>query len=562
MNSKWVKASVLGSIWGSSEIVIGSFLHNLKVPFSGNILTALAIILFIAVAQKWRENGLFWRAGVICAFLKTLSPSAVIFGPMLAIIAQSIIIELSTRFVGRNLIGFALGGTLAMAWNLVQKIINYIIVYGPNVVKIYYDLVKYAQKQFKIEFDIFWMPLASLLGFYMAFGFFSAILGIVLVKKARNAKPYSNSFSSSINLHQKAGSDFKHSYTWLFTNLVLFISCLLVISLVSWFIWAPTVIAVVFIWGIKYKRALRQLAKPRFWIAFMVITMLTTFVFSKFQGLSIPEAVLIGFQMNFRAAIVILGFTVLGTEMYNPKIRKWLLSSIFKEYSGALNLSLESLPSLIASTPSVKDFFRNPTMVINHVVNLAEERLNQLNSKLKIYIITGSIGEGKTTFVSLLANQLMKQGITTFGVLSFRSEAGSGSKGYNVYHIKAEKTKPLLIESKIPAQDRIGRYVIIKEGFRFGEDALKPSNINGFSVAIIDEVGLLEVEGKGWAKSLGQLLNQKGVILIISVRTNFVEAVISKWGFCNYKIVRVTESNPSLIFDEILLQQKEEFPTR
>lgn len=76
IDEKWIKASSIGTIWATSEIVLGSFLHNLKVPFSGNILTAIGIIILISVSYIWKEKGLFRRAGLICATMKTMSPSS------------------------------------------------------------------------------------------------------------------------------------------------------------------------------------------------------------------------------------------------------------------------------------------------------------------------------------------------------------------------------------------------------------------------------------------------------------------------------------------------------
>jgi len=73
ISEKWIKASIIGTIWAAAEIVLGSFLHNLRVPFSGNMLTAIALVILISVSYKWRERGLFWRAGVICALMKTMS---------------------------------------------------------------------------------------------------------------------------------------------------------------------------------------------------------------------------------------------------------------------------------------------------------------------------------------------------------------------------------------------------------------------------------------------------------------------------------------------------------
>jgi hypothetical protein len=48
INEKWIKASILGTVWAASEIVFGSFLHNLKIPFGSNLLTAIGIIILVS----------------------------------------------------------------------------------------------------------------------------------------------------------------------------------------------------------------------------------------------------------------------------------------------------------------------------------------------------------------------------------------------------------------------------------------------------------------------------------------------------------------------------------
>ncbi|MFA6404219.1 MAG: hypothetical protein WCX31_21725 [Salinivirgaceae bacterium] len=59
ISEKWIKASIIGTIWAASEIVLGSFLHNLKIPFSSNLLTAIGIIILISVSYLWSEKGCF-----------------------------------------------------------------------------------------------------------------------------------------------------------------------------------------------------------------------------------------------------------------------------------------------------------------------------------------------------------------------------------------------------------------------------------------------------------------------------------------------------------------------
>ena len=110
LNSIWLKASVVGSLWAAFEIIFGSFLHNLRIPFSGTLLSFVSVILLISFFQIWNEKGLIWRAGLICALMKSLSPSAVILGPMIGIFSEALFVELFILILGRNVLGYAFGG--------------------------------------------------------------------------------------------------------------------------------------------------------------------------------------------------------------------------------------------------------------------------------------------------------------------------------------------------------------------------------------------------------------------------------------------------------------------
>lgn len=65
VNDKWIKASVLAGLWAGIEIIAGSFLHNLRIPFSGTILTLISIVLVVGLFQIWPKYGIIWRAGLI-----------------------------------------------------------------------------------------------------------------------------------------------------------------------------------------------------------------------------------------------------------------------------------------------------------------------------------------------------------------------------------------------------------------------------------------------------------------------------------------------------------------
>lgn len=546
INEKWIKASILGTIWAASEIVLGSFLHNLRVPFSGNILTAIAIILLISFSYRWKESGLFWRAGLICALMKTISPSAVIFGPMIAIFSESVLIELSIRLFGRTFIGFAIGSMLAMSWNLFQKIVNFLISYGFNIVELYSSLIKLAQKQLNIQSDILWLPLIVLLILFALFGLFSAIVGIRTGRKLQ--KQLHLDFELAQTSHPVSGKrsrqEFSYSLLWLFVNVTLVVLALVLQNFSKPVYWISFISVAVVIWAFRYKRAMRQLSRPGFWIFFVVITMLTSFVFTEVQGKSWQEGLLIGLQMNFRAILIVTGFSVLGTELYNPKIRGFFMKTSFKQLPMALELSFESLPTMISQIPDFKTVVNNPVSLVYKVVQQAEVSLGEIRKRLQnlpnVYIISGAVGEGKTSFLLELADELKKQNHSVGGFLSLRMMENGETTGYDLLDLKTnEKHRFLRSNSEEKNNNRIGRFAIYDEGLNTGKQILEETNPNSFDVVIIDEVGKLELKGGGWADQLRKLLDSTNARIILAIRKGSEYETLAHFQILRYEIIPV-----------------------
>lgn len=542
----WIKASILGAIWASSEIVFGSFLHNLRIPFSGNVLTGIGLIILISFSYFWTDRGLYWRAGLITALLKTMSPSAVIFGPMIAIFAESLLLEIFTRIFGRNVLGYLLGASLAMSWNLVQKIINLIIFYGYNIVELYSKLVDIAGSKLNIHSDNTWLPVLIILLLYFLFGLFAGLLGIRTgrsVKKMQKPESLMIIKKDKQNLLKNSKLDFNYSLKWFYANLLLIAGSLLLLSLTSWKIWIIVIPLIVIVWTARYKRALRQIARPKFWIYFVVITSLITLVFSK--ETSIAERLLIGLQMNYRAAVIISGFTVMGTELYNPRIREFFRKSVFKELSVAIEISYESLPYAISNIPNIKTLFRNPAIVISSFLSLAEERLSKLKERDKkiqrVFIITGSVGEGKTTFIKKIISKLTVKNISIEGIYSERIVEKNNTIGYDIVNIKSNDRTTFLRTSGQESFERIGKYYIYPEGINRGNEILNNIRSNNFDLVIIDEISRLELNGKGWAVRLKEILTLSIPIVLITVRDDFVEEVKMKFGIEDAEVFDVSE---------------------
>jgi nucleoside-triphosphatase THEP1 len=550
LSEKWIKASILGTIWASSEIVLGSFLHNLRVPFSGNILTAIGLIILISASYKWKERGLFWRAGIICALLKTMSPSAVIFGPMVAIISEALLLEFSVRMLGKTIPGFILGSVLAMTWNLFQKIFNFVIFYGYNIVEVYTNLMKYAQRQLQLQFDAVWAPLFLLLVLYAFFGTFSALIAIKTGRKLiSTANPVltKNQNKTGNFFQKKRDSAFHYSMVWLLLNIVFMICPLLLIGKINFGLWVLLVATVAIVWALRYKRALRQLVRPKLWIFFVIITMITAFVFTRLQPelTTTADAVLIGVEMNLRAILLIMGFSVLGTELYHPKIREWLAKSYFKQLPPALELSLESLPSMLSAVPDFKSIVKNPVLVIAQMMGHADDRIEQikkrLSPQLKVIVITGEIGVGKTTCIQNLVQKLKAENISVGGIFSERIMKEGKTTGYKVVNVSSEEEYPFLSVENNSSQNKIGKYSIDREGLALATEALK--NVDSSCVTVVDEIGKLEMAGGGWANELHHLFNKSTTTIVLSVRKELVNDVIQKWNLNSVATFEINKTN-------------------
>ncbi len=107
------------NLWRKAA-VLGSFLHNAHIPFSGEFLTAIGIAILVSGHRLWPERGLLWRTGLVCAAMKSVSPSAVILGPMFAISAEGLLAEAGVGLLGGNAAG-----------NFFSRFYSYISALGP-----------------------------------------------------------------------------------------------------------------------------------------------------------------------------------------------------------------------------------------------------------------------------------------------------------------------------------------------------------------------------------------------------------------------------------------------
>ena len=62
-----------------------------------------------------------------------------------------------------------------MTWVLFQRIANFLIFYGADIVQIYTGLMKMAEKQLSMKVDLVWLPVVILVVVHILFGVLAGV---------------------------------------------------------------------------------------------------------------------------------------------------------------------------------------------------------------------------------------------------------------------------------------------------------------------------------------------------------------------------------------------------
>lgn len=545
----WIKAAVVGSIWAGSEIVVGSFLHNLKIPFRSQILTAIAIILVIAVVQKWNDKGLIWRSGLIAAIMKSISPSTVIFGPMIAIFMEALLIEFSIRVFRQNRIAYLIAGALAMSWNFFHFVFSQIIMYGYQFVMLYNNIVNFIKKQTSI---VILSPINVLIFFLFAYlltGAIAAFLGILIGKSANNFSiPMISSNSKNINFNKKTSSKkINYSIYWLIFNFIVILGIFTVLFKMQWFYWIAFSTPVLIIWFWRYPSNFKRILKPFFVISLILISLTTvviTYISSDVQHLQ--KSILAASEMCIRAIVLVLGFSTIGVELKNPKISNFFTVNKFSNIKNALQIGFDTLPEILSSLPPVRYFFKKPIISIKIILSYIDFWFNKAEfkiiSKKNVVVVTGQIKSGKSTLLEKIIKQTKESKLKPAGIISPAIIEQEKRKGYMLIDLISDEQIVLstIIENK--ELIRVGSYFFYPQSIENGKKWLQLDYIKNFDFVVIDEIGPWELKQHGWASSLNDIVRKYKKPVILVVRNSILDRVIDYWGFSNPLIINVEDN--------------------
>ncbi len=537
LDAVWRRAAVLGSLWAASEIVLGSFLHNVRVPIAGHILTAIAVAILVAGHRNWRMPGLLWRAGLIAALMKSLSPSAVLLGPMLAILMEAVLMEVSVRLLRGGVTGYVVGGALAMSWTLMHRIVSLLLTYGPDLARLYGDIVALAERQVGPIPLGPWGPLVALAVLNLGVGAAAAWVGLRLGREGPAPMPGGGGAEDAAEWRRRTGAArgrmVQPSIPYLLLWTVALPVGLLGLSRLSLGGKALVAGAAVLVGVGRYRAVLRRLGRPGFWASLVAITVLAGAVVASLAGqgtVSWIAGLGMGLGMSLNAIFVTMCFAALSTELSHPILRRWLERLGGGQVHNAMQAAFATLPAVVAALPAGKDFLRSPARTLGGLLAGTERWLEALEAHLRIVgVVTGERGGGKTGTVRRVVETLAGEGLRVGGVLAPGDMRDGRRWSIDLVELASGRRTPMATRDPESPWPTLGVFKVNPAALDLGRRALSPERAAAHDLLVVDEVGPWELAGEGWAPAL-EALRGSGTPILLVVRRDLLSDVLARFG--------------------------------
>ncbi|MGD1147718.1 MAG: nucleoside-triphosphatase [Thermoanaerobaculaceae bacterium] len=550
---RWLRAAALGSVWAASEIILGSFLHNLKVPFRGHALTAIAVLLVSGAQRRWGQRGVVARAGLVAAIMKSASPSAVLLGPMLAISMEGFAFELGLGLGRGGLLGCLIGGVLAMSWTLLHMLLSLLLSYGANLIEVYRQLVALAAQQLgPLPFGAVG-PLAALAMLNMTVGAAAALTGWRVGGRASTQDLDGGAAALApvpVRLSRPAVRVTPRLFFLVLTLAALPIGLVALsrASLATACIGMAVVLAGA---GLRYRAALRRLARPGFWVGVIMIAATAALVGRLGSGAPLPAALTVAAMMTLRAVFVAACFAAIDVELAHPGLRASLERHGAGALLGAAEAAFATLPEIIASVPSGRDLVRRPAAALASILPRLDALVDGFTrdaAQSRVVILTGERGSGKTTLAAEAVERLRSAGLKVGGILAPGTLRDGTRFSFDILDLSTGESLPFGCREPRPGWLEEKCFWVSQDGLALGRVALARSEVD---VLVVDEVGPWELAGSGWSRDLETLVG-RDVPLLLVVRHACLAAVVSRWCLSAAEVFEVSEAGPDRIAEPLL----------
>ncbi len=167
--------------------------------------------------------------------------------------------------------------------------------------------------------------------------------------------------------------------------------------------------------------------------------------------------------------------------------------------------------------------------------------MSETTQQHTIFLVTGSVQGGKTTFLSELVGLLKKRELKVGGFLSPGSFDSGERSGFNLKNIENGMQIPMASSQETSKWIKYRRFWFNPDAFKQGFEWIQACLLQKPHVVVIDEVGPMELEGSGWSETLETLRTSSVPVQLWSVRERLLNEVIERWDIPFENVIRIEE---------------------
>jgi len=161
-------------------------------------------------------------------------------------------------------------------------------------------------------------------------------------------------------------------------------------------------------------------------------------------------------------------------------------------------------------------------------------------------LVTGESGSGKTSWCREYIDRRRKSGSIVGGILSPAIEKQGQRVGSNALDLLTGQEVPfarLSHYNSFKEGEKVSDYTISREGILFARDAIERAVKSRCDLVVIDEVGPLELQGKGLMSAV-ELALASAIDVLIVVRSSLREALQKHFSDYEFTVIAdLTESS-------------------
>jgi nucleoside-triphosphatase THEP1 len=170
----------------------------------------------------------------------------------------------------------------------------------------------------------------------------------------------------------------------------------------------------------------------------------------------------------------------------------------------------------------------------------------------KVFIISGEVHGGKTTFAAQLAKRLAMEGFQLSGFVCPGSFLDGERNVFDIEFLNSGEKLSFAKNEHVDKWQTFRRFCFNPEAFYKGNELIKESGSNENIAIVVDEIGQWELENGGWYESVKSLLQKEKTIKLLVVRKKFVGLIVEKFHVQNPIILDIQNVSLQEAYEEIL----------